>query len=88
MRAARLPPPPPPPPPLLAAAVLLTIFPPRAVSLTFFTRLAGDFDYADKWARAAIGGAKTAFTNGLYDGDFDTYNSGGALARVSFAASH
>ena len=40
--------------------------------LTFFTRLAGDFDYADKWARAAIGGVKTAFTNGLYDGDFDT----------------
>ena len=55
---------------------MLTIFPSRAVSLTFSTRLAGDFDYADKWARAAIGGAKTAFTNGLYDGDFDTYNSG------------
>ena len=73
---------------MLGTANLLMIVPPRAISLTFSTRLAGDFDYADKWARAAIGGAKTAFTNGLYDGDFDTYNSGGALARVSFAASH
>ena len=40
------------------------IIPPRAISLTFSTRLAGDFDYADKWVRAAIGEAKTAFTSG------------------------
>ena len=43
--------------------------------LTFFTRLAGDFDYADKWVRAAIGEAKTAFTSKRYDGDFDKYTA-------------
>ena len=61
---------------MLATTSLLTIFPPHTVSLTFSTRLAGDFDYADKWARAAIGGVKTAFTSGKYDGDFSTYASG------------
>ena len=35
------------------------IVPPRAISLTFSTRLAGDSDYADKWVGAAIGEAKT-----------------------------
>ena len=54
------------------------IVPPRAISLTFSTRLAGDFDYADKWVRAAIGEAKTAFTSGRYDGDFDKYTAPGA----------
>ena len=48
------------------------IVPPRAISLTFSTRLAGDFD---KWAHAAIGEAKTAFTSKRYDGDFDKYTA-------------
>ena len=57
---------------------------PRAVLLNFSTRLAGDFDYADKWARAAIGGATAAFTNGLYDGGFHNYATG--VARCTAAS--
>ena len=60
---------------MLATANLLMIVPPRAISLTFSTRLAGDFD---KWAHAAIGEAKTAFTSGRYDGDFEKYSAPGA----------
>ena len=66
------------------------IVPPRAISLTFSTRLAGDyyadkrehFDYADKWVRAASGEAKTAVTSGRYGVDFEKYTAPGMFEEA------